>query len=105
MVFVWSYLTDGDPAYTLVQVSVNDLLMLVLFAPIVTFLVSGASSLHVPFQVLLYSVLVFIVVPLTVGVLLRAMVHAARRAARGSRTCCCRASRPSAWRPCSPRSC
>jgi len=70
MVFVWRYLTDGDPAYTL-QVSVNDLLMLVLFAPIVTFLVSGASSLHVPFQVLLYSVLVFIVVPLTVGVLLR----------------------------------
>jgi ACR3 family arsenite transporter len=71
MVFVWSYLTDGDPAYTLVQVSVNDLLMLVLFAPIVTLLVSGASSLHVPFQVLLYSVLVFIVVPLTAGVLLR----------------------------------
>jgi arsenite transporter len=71
MVFVWSYLTDGDPAYTLVQVSVNDLLMLVLFAPIVTFLVSGASSLHVPFQVLLYSVLIFIVVPLTAGVLLR----------------------------------
>ncbi len=71
MVFVWSYLTDGDPAYTLVQVSVNDLLMLVLFAPIVTFLVSGAASLRVPFQVLLYSVLVFIVVPLTAGVLLR----------------------------------
>ena len=42
MVFVWSYLTDGDPAYTLVQVSVNDLIMLVLFAPIVRFLVSGA---------------------------------------------------------------
>ena len=56
MVFVWSYLTDGDPAYTLVQVSVNDLLMLVFFAPIVRFLVSGASSLPVPFQVLLYSV-------------------------------------------------
>jgi arsenite transporter len=71
MVFVWSYLTDGDPAYTLVQVSVNDLLMLLLFAPIVTFLVSGASSLEVPFQVLLYSVLVFIVVPLTTGILLR----------------------------------
>ena len=48
MVFVWSYLTDGDPAYTLVQVSVNDLIMLVLFAPIVRFLVSGASSLAVP---------------------------------------------------------
>ena len=43
MVFVWSYLTDGDPAYTLVQVSVNELLMLVFFAPIVRFLVSGAS--------------------------------------------------------------
>jgi len=71
MVFVWSYLSDGDPAYTLVQVSVNDLLMLVLFAPIVRFLVSGASSLHVPFEVLLYSVLVFIVIPLVAGVLLR----------------------------------
>ena len=45
-----SYLTDGDPAYTLVQVSVNDLIMLFLFAPIVRFLVSGASSLIVPFQ-------------------------------------------------------
>jgi ACR3 family arsenite transporter len=71
MVFVWSYLSDGDPAYTLVQVSVNDLLMLVLFAPIVRYLVSGAASLEVPFLVLLYSVLVFIVVPLVAGVLLR----------------------------------
>ena len=71
MVFVWSYLSDGDPAYTLVQVSVNDLLMLLLFAPIVRFLVSGASSLHVPFVVLLYSVVVFIVIPLAAGVLLR----------------------------------
>jgi ACR3 family arsenite transporter len=71
MVFVWSYLTDGDPAYTLVQVSVNDLIMLVLFAPIVRFLVSGASSLHVPFQVLLYSVVVFIVIPLAAGFVLR----------------------------------
>ena len=71
MVFVWSYLTDGDPAYTLVQVSVNDLLMLLLFAPIVRFLVSGASSLEVPFHVLLYSVAVFIVIPLVAGVLLR----------------------------------
>jgi ACR3 family arsenite transporter len=71
MVFVWSYLTRGDAAYTLVQVSVNDLLMLVLFAPIVTLLVSGAASLQVPFEVLVYSVVVFIVVPLTAGVLLR----------------------------------
>jgi ACR3 family arsenite transporter len=60
MVFVWSYLTDGDPAY-----------MLVLFAPIVRFLVSGASSLEVPFRVLLYAVAIFIVIPLAVGVILR----------------------------------
>jgi len=71
MVFVWSHLTNGDPAYTLVQVSVNDLIMLVLFVPIVQFLVSGASSLTVPFQVLLTSVLIFIVVPLVAGSLLR----------------------------------
>ncbi len=71
MVFVWSYLTEGDPAYTLVQVSVNDLIMLVLFAPIVRFLVSGASSLSVPFLVLLYSVIAFIVIPLTVGTVAR----------------------------------
>jgi arsenite transporter len=71
MVFVWSHLTKGDAAYTLVQVSVNDLVMLVLFVPIVQFLVAGASSLTVPFQVLLYSVLVFIVMPLAVGTLLR----------------------------------
>jgi len=72
MVFVWSYLSDGDPAYTLVQVSVNDLIMLFLFAPIVRFLVSGASSLTVPFKVLLYSVVAFIVIPLAVGASLRA---------------------------------
>ncbi|MBI2371519.1 MAG: ACR3 family arsenite efflux transporter [Deltaproteobacteria bacterium] len=67
MVFVWSHLTDGDPAYTLVQVSLNDLIMLVLFAPVVRLLVSGASSLNVPFDVLLYSVGVFVVIPLAVG--------------------------------------
>jgi arsenite transporter len=71
MVFVWSYLTDGDPAYTLVQVSVNDLIMLFLFAPIVRVLVNGASSLHVPFQVLLYAVGIFIVIPLLAGTALR----------------------------------
>jgi len=71
MVFVWSHLTDGDPAYTLVQVSVNDLIMLVLFVPLVQFLVAGASSLAVPFRVLLYSVIVFIVIPLSVGTILR----------------------------------
>jgi ACR3 family arsenite transporter len=72
MVFVWSHLTDGDPGYTLMQVSVNDLIMLVLFAPIVRFLVSGASSLDVPFRVLFHSVGIFIVIPLVLGVGLRA---------------------------------
>jgi arsenite transporter len=71
MVFVWSYLTDGDPAYTLVQVTVNDLLMLVLFAPIIGLLINGASSLTVPYAVLWYSVLAFIVIPLTIGTLCR----------------------------------
>jgi ACR3 family arsenite transporter len=71
MVFVWSYLSDGDPAYTLVQVSVNDLIMLVAFAPIVKVLVSGAAGLEVPFAVLLDSVLIFVVVPLVLGSLSR----------------------------------
>jgi ACR3 family arsenite transporter len=74
MVFVWSHLTDGDPAYTLVQVSLNDLLMLLLFAPIVTLLVTGASGLSVPFEVLLYSVGIFIVVPLALGSLSRLLL-------------------------------
>jgi ACR3 family arsenite transporter len=71
MVFVWSYLTDGDPAYTLVQVTVNDLLMLGLFAPIIGLLVNGTSSLTIPYEVLWYSVLAFIVIPLTLGTVLR----------------------------------
>ena len=78
MVFVWSYLTDGDPAYTLVQVSLNDLIMLVLFAPIVGLLVAGASNLHVPFQVLLYSVVAFIVIPLVLGSLSRVFLIRAK---------------------------
>jgi ACR3 family arsenite transporter len=78
MVFVWSYLTDGDPAYTLVQVSVNDLIMLVLFAPIVGFLVTGTSNLTVPFDVLLYSVAIFIVIPLALGSLSRVLLMRAR---------------------------
>jgi ACR3 family arsenite transporter len=78
MVFVWSHLTGGDPAYTLVQVSVNDLIMLVLFVPIVQLLVTGASSLTVPFRVLLYSVLVFIVIPLAAGTILRALLISRR---------------------------
>jgi ACR3 family arsenite transporter len=73
MVFVWSYLTDGDPAYTLVQVAVNDLIMLVLFAPIVGLLV-GVSGLAVPLNVLVTAVLVFIVVPLIGGVVARSVL-------------------------------
>jgi hypothetical protein len=67
MVFVWSCLTDGDAAYTLVQVIINDLIMLLLFAPIIGFLVSGASSLTVPYSVLVYFVLAFIMIPLATG--------------------------------------
>jgi ACR3 family arsenite transporter len=74
MVFVWSYLADGDPAYTLVQVSINDLIMLIAFAPIVKFLVSGAAGLEVPFRVLLYSVLIFVVIPLALGAISRAVL-------------------------------
>jgi ACR3 family arsenite transporter len=80
MVFVWSYLTDGDPAYTLVQVSVNDLIMLVAFAPLVTFLVSGTSALTVPFRVLLYSVVAFIVIPLVLGSVSRSVLLRTRGA-------------------------
>ncbi len=70
MVFVWSYLTDGDPAYTLVQVAVNDLIMLVAFAPIVMFLL-GVADVVVPSKVLITSVVVFIVIPLAAGYLTR----------------------------------
>ena len=80
MVFVWSYLADGDPAYTLVQVSVNDLVMLVAFAPIVKLLVTGAAGLEVPFRVLLVSVAVFVVVPLAAGAASRALLVARRGA-------------------------
>jgi arsenite transporter len=66
MVFVWSHLTDGDPVYTLVQVAVNDLIMLVAFAPIVMFL-CGVANVVVPARVLFTSVVVFIVIPLAAG--------------------------------------
>lgn len=78
MVFVWSYLSEGDAAYTLVQVSVNDLIMLVAFAPIVKLLISGATDLAVPFRVLLYSVLIFVVIPLAAGSLSRLLLLRAR---------------------------
>ncbi len=73
MVFVWSYLTDGDPVYTLVQVAVNDLIMLFAFAPIVMFL-CGVASVVVPSKVLITSVVVFIVIPLAAGWLTRTLL-------------------------------
>lgn len=73
MVFVWSYLTRGDPAYTLVQVSLNDLIMLFAFAPIVMFLL-GLSSISVPWATMLLSVFMYIVIPLGAGYLTRVAV-------------------------------
>ncbi len=66
MVFVWSYLADGDPAYTLVQVAVNDLIMLVAFVPIVSLLL-GVSGVPVPWDTLALSVVLFVVIPLAAG--------------------------------------
>lgn len=70
MVFVWSYLTKGDAAYTLVQVAVNDLIILVAFAPIVAFLL-GVGGVEIPWDTLLLSVVLFVVIPLAAGVLTR----------------------------------
>ena len=66
MVFVWSYLSDGDPNYTLVQVSVNDLIILVLFIPIVGFLL-GITNVKIPYETLVASVVIYVVVPLVAG--------------------------------------
>lgn len=73
MVFVWSYLTKGDAAYTLVQVAVNDLIILVAFAPIVAFLL-GVGGVPIPWSTLLISVILFVVIPLTTGIVTRIMV-------------------------------
>lgn len=73
MVFVWSHLTKGDAAYTLVQVAVNDLLILVAFAPIVAFLL-GIGGINIPWDTLLISVVLFVVIPLLAGVLTRVSV-------------------------------
>ena len=70
MVFVWSQLTKGDPAYTLVQVSVNDLIMVAAFAPIVALLL-GVTDIVVPWQTLLLSVVLYVVIPLIAGWLTR----------------------------------
>lgn len=70
MVFVWSQLTKGDPNYTLVQVSVNDIIMIFAFAPIAAFLL-GVSDITVPWETLLLSVVLYVVLPLISGVITR----------------------------------
>ncbi|MDD0853628.1 ACR3 family arsenite efflux transporter [Halobacteriovorax sp. GB3] len=66
MVFVWSYLTEGDPEYTLVQVAINDLVLLIAFIPIVKFLL-GVTNVTIPFDTLISSVVIFVVIPLLAG--------------------------------------
>lgn len=73
MVFVWSHLTRGNPAYTVLQVAVNDLVILIAFAPIVAFLL-GVTDIAVPFNTLLLSVVLFVVIPLAFGAFTRKMV-------------------------------
>ncbi len=68
MVFVWSYLSDGDPNYTLMQVSVNDLIILVAFVPIVGFLL-GITDVVIPYETLVISVFIYVVIPLLAGYL------------------------------------
>ncbi|MBT4791393.1 MAG: ACR3 family arsenite efflux transporter [Halobacteriovoraceae bacterium] len=66
MVFVWSYLTKGDPEYTLVQVAINDLVLLIAFIPIVKFLL-GVTNISIPYDALISSVVIFVVIPLLAG--------------------------------------
>ena len=73
MVFVWSQLTKGDPNYTLVQVSVNDVIMVFAFAPIAGFLL-GVSDLEVPWMTLLLSTLLYVVLPLLAGIVTRQLI-------------------------------
>lgn len=73
MVFVWSHLTKGNPAYTVVQVATNDLIILILFIPIVKLLL-GVSNVTVPWDTLVLSVVIFVVVPLLGGFLTRYFV-------------------------------
>ncbi|MFV8782600.1 ACR3 family arsenite efflux transporter [Microbulbifer sp. SA54] len=73
MVFVWSHLTKGDPNYTLVQVSVNDIIMIFAFAPIAAFLL-GVSDITVPWDTLLLSVILYVLLPLIAGIITRRML-------------------------------
>ena len=77
MVFVWSYLTKGDPEYTLVQVSVNDLILLVAFIPIVKLLL-GITQITIPMNTLLTSVVVFVIFPLVAGFVVNRLIIGAK---------------------------
>ena len=77
MVFVWSTLTRGNPAYTVVQVATNDLIILIAFVPIVKFLL-GVSAVSVPYDILFVSVFLFVVIPLAGGILTRHAVLRSR---------------------------
>ena len=77
MVFVWSYLSNGDAHYTLVQVSVNDLILLVAFVPIVQLLL-GITDFQIPYDVLVTSVIAFVVIPLVAGFLVNKWLISAR---------------------------
>ena len=79
MVFVWSYLTRGDAAYTLVQVALNDLIMLFAFAPLVVLLL-GISNIQVPWDTVILSVVLYIVIPLAAGYITRKTLIAKRGA-------------------------
>lgn len=70
MVFVWSYLTKGNPAYTVVQVATNDLIILIAFTPIVAFLL-GVGGVTIPWDTLILSVILFVVIPLAGGIITR----------------------------------
>lgn len=73
MVFVWSHLTKGNPAYTVVQVATNDLIILVAFTPIVAFLL-GVGGVAIPWNTLILSVVLFVVIPLAGGIITRKVV-------------------------------
>jgi len=75
MVFVWSQLTNGDPNYTLVQVSVNDVIMVFAFAPLAAFLL-GVSDIEVPWETLLLSVVLYVLLPLVAGAITRHRLEA-----------------------------
>ena len=104
MVFVWSNLSDGEPHFTLSQVALNDVIMVFAFAPIVALLL-GLSAIVVPWETLLLSVVLYIVVPVIVAQILRRACAGERRAGGARSAAGGGCSRSRSWRSCSPSSC